>query len=56
MDFNVIAGILRAVLPAAIMYAIGKGVLPAGDYSDVVGAVITLSAAVWSVKSNTVKK
>ena len=56
MDFNVIAGILRAVLPAGIAYAVGKGVLPAGDYSDIVAAIVTLGSAIWSVKTNVAPK
>lgn len=56
MDANVISGVIRAVLPAAIAYAVGKGVLPAGDYSAVIAAVVALGSAVWSVKSNIPKK
>lgn len=54
-DFNVIAGVLRAVLPAGIAYAVGKGILPAGDYSAVIAAIVALGSAVWSVKSNVPK-
>lgn len=54
-DFNVIAGVLRAVLPAGIAYAVGKGILPAADYSGVIAAIVTLGAALWSVKSNVPK-
>lgn len=56
MDANVISGVVRAILPAAIAYAVGKGILPAGDYSAVIAAVVALGSAVWSVKSNIPKK
>jgi hypothetical protein len=52
MNDNVIGGILRAVIPPAIAYLIGKGILPAADYGSVVTAVIALATAAWSVKTN----
>jgi hypothetical protein len=52
MDWNVIAGVLRAVLPAAFAYAVGAGWLPVGDYSAITAGIVGLGAAVWSVKSN----
>jgi hypothetical protein len=52
MDWNVIAGVLRAVLPAAFAYAVGAGWLPVGDYSAVTAGIVGLGAAVWSIKSN----
>lgn len=55
MDFNVIAGVLRAVLPAAFAYAVGAGWLPAGDYAALTAAIVAVGASVWSIKSN-VKK
>jgi hypothetical protein len=53
MDFNVINGVARAVVPAAIAYLVGRGVLPSDTSSpDVTAAVITLIAALWSIKTN----
>jgi hypothetical protein len=55
MDFNVIAGVLRAVLPAAFAYAVGSGWLPAGDYAGLTTAIIAVGASIWSIKSNIAK-
>lgn len=55
MDFNVIAGVLRAVLPAAFAYAVGSGWLPAGDYGTLTAAIVAVGASIWSIKSNTPK-
>lgn len=55
MDINIINGVIRAVGPAVVMYLVGKGVIPAGDYGEVFGAVTMLIAAVWSIKSNKAK-
>lgn len=55
MDFNVIAGVLRAVLPAAFAYAVGSGWLPAGDYGTVTAAIVALGASIWSIKTNVSK-
>lgn len=52
MDFNVIAGVLRAVLPAAFAYAVGAGWLPAGDYAGLTAAIVAVGASIWSIKSN----
>jgi hypothetical protein len=52
MNNDMIGGIIRAIFPAAIAYLVGKGTLPAGDYSTVVTGLIALVTAVWSVHSN----
>ncbi len=56
MNSDMIGGIIRAILPPAIAFAIGKGLLPAGSYDAVVTAIIALATAVWSVKTNTTGK
>ena len=53
MSMNVINGVLRAVLPAAIAYVVGKGWLSSSSAADVSAAVIALLSAGWSVQSNT---
>lgn len=52
MDYNVIAGVLRAVLPAAFAYAVGAGWIPAGDYGSLTAALVAVGASIWSIKSN----
>ncbi len=52
MNSDMLGGIIRAVFPPVIAFAIGKGLLPAADYGSVVTGVITLATALWSVHSN----
>ena len=53
MNMNVINGVLRAVLPAAIAYVVGKGWLSSSSAADVTAAIIALLSAGWSVQTNT---
>lgn len=53
MNANVITGVLRAVLPAALAYAVGKGWITSGETGDITTAIVTLAAAGWSVLTNT---
>ena len=52
MDINSVNGILRAILPAALAYAVAKGWVPVGSVADITAAVVAVAAAVWSVTSN----
>jgi hypothetical protein len=52
MNYEQFTGILRALLPAAMAYAVGKGWIPAGSVADISAAVVAVAAAVWSVVSN----
>jgi len=52
MDLNTINGVIRAVAPAALAYAVGRGWLPAGSVADITAAIVAIAAALWSVKSN----
>jgi hypothetical protein len=54
MTPNIIGGIVRAIVPPALSFLIGKGILPAGDYSAVITAGLALGTAVWSVHTNRV--
>lgn len=56
MDINVINGVLRALVPAALAYAVGKGWLSQSQVADITAALLTLVAAAWSVKTNYNKK
>lgn len=51
-DFNTIAGVLRAVVPAALAYAVGRGWLQQAQVNDLTAAIITIAAALWSIKTN----
>ena len=52
MNPNMFGGILRAIVPPALSFLIGKGVLPAGDYSAAITAALALGTAVWSIRTN----
>lgn len=52
MDMNTFNGILRAIVPALIAYAVGKGWVAASSAADISAAIITLAAAGWSVATN----
>lgn len=52
MDWNVINGILRAVVPAALAYAVGRGWITQSQVGDLTTAIITIAAAGWSVHTN----
>lgn len=52
MDLNTINGVIRAVAPALLAFAAGKGWLPAGSVADITAAIVAIAAALWSVKSN----
>jgi hypothetical protein len=52
MDLNSINGILRAVVPALLAYAVGKGWIAAGSVGDITAGVVAVAAAVWSVITN----
>lgn len=49
MDTPVIAGLIRHLLTAAGGVLVAKGYLEAGIVEQVVGAIITLLGAGWSV-------
>lgn len=52
MDMNSINGVLRAVVPAILAYAVGKGWIGASAVADITTAVVAVAAALWSVLSN----
>jgi membrane protein DedA with SNARE-associated domain len=55
MNKSTIAGIIRAVLPALVAYAAGKGwdltAISTTEYVDSLAAVVAGACAVWSVKA-----
>jgi hypothetical protein len=56
MNTNQINGILRAVIPAAIAFCVGKGWVPAAVQDSLGGDIIAILtpviAAGWSVQTN----
>lgn len=53
IDLNTVNGIVRAVVPASIAYAVGRGWVPANTSApDLTAAVVTIIAALWSIHSN----
>lgn len=56
MDWNVINGVLRAVVPGLLGYLVGKGLISQSDVGEITAAIVTLAAAGWSVYTNYVKQ
>jgi hypothetical protein len=52
MTLNQVNGVIRAVLPAVLAYAVGKGWINNEQVGDVTAAVATLAAAIWSIVTN----
>ena len=52
MDMNTVNGVIRAVVPAALAYAVGKGWVSSSSVADITAAVLAVAAAGWSVWTN----
>lgn len=52
MTWDQIAGPLRAILPALLAFAVGKGWINAGSADWIVTSILAVGAAAWSVWSN----
>lgn len=52
MNFNQLNGIIRAVIPAVLAYAAGKGWITQDAIGDITAACVAVAAAVWSVVTN----
>lgn len=52
MDLNTVNGVIRAIVPALLAYAVGKGWVSAGSVGDITAAVVAAAAAFWSIRSN----
>lgn len=55
MTLNQINGIIRAVLPAILAYAVGRGWISNEQVGDITTAIVTLAAAGWSFYTNVEK-
>jgi len=51
MSSDQIQGIVRAVLAAAGGYFVAKGYFDSATLNNVIGAILTIGTAVWSVVS-----
>ncbi len=49
---NIINGVLRAIAPAALAYAVGKGWISESSTGDIMAAITAIGAAAWSVATN----
>lgn len=56
MDMNTVNGIIRALVPAIVAFAAGKGWISgsgaAGITDTIVAAISAVLAAGWSIKTN----
>ena len=52
MNSDQIGGMIRAILPPFIAYAVAKGWVNAGSADWIVSSVIALAAAGWSIWTN----
>jgi hypothetical protein len=52
MTADQITGILRAILTAVGGYLVGKGIVDQATATEIIGAVVTIGGALWSIYSN----
>ena len=52
MNADQITGVVRAVVPAACAYAVGKGWITSSSVGDITAAAVAVAAAFWSVQNN----
>jgi hypothetical protein len=52
MQVDQITGVLRAVVPAAVAFAVGSGWISEGASGEVIAAVTAVGAAAWAVWKN----
>ena len=52
MNADQLAGILRAILPAAVAFAVAKGWVGIGNADWIVASVVSIAVAGWSAWTN----
>jgi hypothetical protein len=52
MNYDQFTGVLRALLPAMLAFAVGKAWIPSAAVGDISAAVLAIAAAVWSFLNN----
>ena len=55
MNANLIAGVARAIVPAAVAYGVAKGWFTQSNAADIGAALVALGSAGWSVSTNVEK-
>lgn len=56
MTLNQVRSILRALVPAILAFAVGRGWLGSEAAADVTAAIVALGAAVWGAFENQPKQ
>lgn len=52
MNTDQITGIVRALVPAACAYAVGKGWITTSSVGDITAAAVAVASAIWSIQNN----
>ena len=52
MNNDQLTGIVRAIVPALLAYAVGKGWLTTSMAGDLTAAAVAVASALWSVQNN----
>ena len=52
MNSDQVTGVVRAILPAVLAYAVAKGWITTSSVGDITAAAVAVASAVWSVQNN----
>lgn len=52
MNADQITGIVRAVVPALLAYAVGRGWISESSVGEITAAITAVGAALWSIWTN----
>lgn len=52
MNYDQITGVLRTIIPSALAWVAGKGLIPAESVADIAAALVAILSAIWSVYNN----
>lgn len=52
MNLDQLTGIVRAVAPAALAYAVGRGWISESSVGEITAALVAIASAAWSIQSN----
>jgi len=50
---DMVTGVLRAIVPPALAYAVAKGWIPESSVTEIITALTAVGAAIWSVYNKT---
>lgn len=48
MNWSQLSGIIERIITAAVMYAVGKGLIPAGDAANIVAFILAIGSAIYA--------